>query len=196
MSKTTGHLVCLVAWAFGDICLTGCTGDGVTDDTVAINNAISSGNRCSPGSCQSSTTTPAIVYFPAGTYLISSSIIDFYETQLIGNPNCLPTLKAASDFTLPPGSLGVIDGDPYQGGPNLGYGSTNIFYRQVRNLVIDMTSFPANQDIRGIHWPTAQATSLQNVVFEMSDAPGTQHQGCFIENGKQNPTVSEKTLRS
>lgn len=30
----------------------------------------------------------------------------------------------------------------------------------------------------------AQATSLQNVVFKMSDAPGTQHQGLFIESGK------------
>ena len=32
---------------------------------------------------------------------------------------------------------------------------------------------------------TAQATSLQNVVFKMSDAPGTQHQGLFIESGKR-----------
>lgn len=31
---------------------------------------------------------------------------------------------------------------------------------------------------------TAQATSLQNVIFKMSDAPGTQHQGLFIESGK------------
>ena len=30
----------------------------------------------------------------------------------------------------------------------------------------------------------AQATSLQNVVFKMSDAPGTQHQGLYIESGK------------
>ena len=51
-------------------------GDGVTDDTAAINNAISSGNRCGPGSCGSSTTTPAVVYFPPGmTYLGASRII-------------------------------------------------------------------------------------------------------------------------
>ena len=29
--------------------------DGVTDDTAAIQLAISSGNRCAPGKCQSST---------------------------------------------------------------------------------------------------------------------------------------------
>lgn len=36
-------------------------GDGITDDTAAINLAISSGNRCGPGTCQSSTLTPAVV---------------------------------------------------------------------------------------------------------------------------------------
>jgi hypothetical protein len=40
----------------------GAVGDGVTDDTAAINAAISSGGRCAPGSCQSSTKTPATVH--------------------------------------------------------------------------------------------------------------------------------------
>ena len=63
--------------------LTNCyTGDGVTDDTAAINAAISDGGRFGPSSGETSTTTPAIVYFPAGTYIISSSIIDYYYTQL------------------------------------------------------------------------------------------------------------------
>ena len=124
------------------------------------------------------------MYFPAGTYLVSSSIIDFYETQLIGNPNCLPIIRASPDFTLPQGSLGVIDGNIYLGGPVLGFGSTNTFYRQIRNFVIDMTAIPASSLIRGIHWPTAQATSLQNIVFKMSDAIGTQHRGVFIEEGR------------
>jgi glucan 1,3-beta-glucosidase len=57
-------------------------------------------------------------------------------------------------------------------------------YRQVRNLIFDMTDVPANLPATGIHWPTAQATSLQNCVFQMSDAAGTQHQGIFIESGK------------
>lgn len=35
----------------------------------------------------------------------------------------------------------------------------------------------------GIHWPTAQATSIQNVVFNLSSSNGTQHQGIFIESG-------------
>ncbi len=47
-----------------------------------------------------------------------------------------------------------------------------------------MTAVPAGNAVTGIHWPTAQATSLQNIVFRMSQAGGTQHQGIFIESGK------------
>lgn len=62
----------------------GAVGDGVKDDTAAINAAISSGGRCDQ-SCGSSTVRPAVVYFPSGTYLVSSTIIQYYNTQLIGN---------------------------------------------------------------------------------------------------------------
>jgi glucan 1,3-beta-glucosidase len=74
---------------------------------AAINLAISSGNRCGPQACSSSTVTPAIIYFPAGTYLLSGSIIDFYFTQLVGNPNSMPVLKAMPGFS----GFGIIDGD-------------------------------------------------------------------------------------
>ncbi|KAJ8058340.1 hypothetical protein OCU04_012532 [Sclerotinia nivalis] len=155
----------------------GAKGDGVTDDTAAINAAISSGGRCGQG-CSSTTTTPAVVYFPSGTYLISKSIIDYYYTQIIGNPNSLPVLKATPNFS----GFGLIDADPYYS-PDLNWGSTNVFLRQIRNLVFDMTSIPAGTTATGLHWPTAQATSLQNVVFQMSSAPGTQHTGLFCESG-------------
>jgi glucan 1,3-beta-glucosidase len=73
----------------------------------------------------------------------------------------------------------LIDGDH-----GLGFGPTDIFYRQIRNLILDMTEIPAGTLVNGVHWPTAQATSIQNCVFRMSDAAGTQHQGLFIESGK------------
>lgn len=94
----------------------GAKGDGVTDDTNAINAAISSGNRCAPGSCQSSTTTPAVVYFPAGTYLISKPIIDYYYTQLVGNPNNRAVIKGTAGFS----GIALIDADPYQSSGNQG----------------------------------------------------------------------------
>lgn len=61
---------------FRDVKKYGAVGDGVTDDTEAINRAVADGNRCGEG-CDSSTTTPAIVYFPAGTYAVSKPIIQF-----------------------------------------------------------------------------------------------------------------------
>ena len=112
--------------------------------------------------------------------MISRSIIDYYYTQIIGNPNCMPTIRAFSNFT---GGLGLIDGDQYQAGGVLGFGSTNVFWRQIRNFIFDLTLVPASSSVTGIHWPTAQATSLQNIVFQMSDEPGTQHQAIFIESG-------------
>jgi glucan 1,3-beta-glucosidase len=71
----------------------------------------------------------------------------------------------------------------YQPGGVLGYGATNIFWRQIQNFIIDMTALPASAAIAGIHWPTGQATSLQNIVVNMSTASGTKHQGVVIENG-------------
>jgi glucan 1,3-beta-glucosidase len=112
-------------------------GDGVTDDTAAINAAIASGSRCVEGApgCQSSTTSPAVVYFPAGTYLISSSVLPFYMTQLVGNPNAMPTLKATANFN----GLGLVDGDPY-GSSVPDYGTTNVFYRQVKaSILLNLT---------------------------------------------------------
>ena len=109
--------------------------------------------------------------------MISGSIIDYYYTQLIGNPVCLPSIRAVSNFSTTSG-IGLIDGDK-----NDAFGSTNIFWRQIRNFIIDMTLIPASSAATGIHWPTAQATSIQNVVFQMSSANGTKHQGIYIESG-------------
>ncbi|KAH7884163.1 glycoside hydrolase family 55 protein [Phlebopus sp. FC_14] len=159
----------------------GAKGDGVTDDTAAINAAMSSGGRCGGGSCASSTLTPAIVYFPRGTYLVSSAINTYYFTQMIGDAKNPPTLLASPNFS----GFAVIDADPYI--PN-GYGAqwfTNQdnFYRSVRNLIIDLRQIPASTTAIGLHWQVAQATSLINVVVEMSTASGNNHQGMFMENG-------------
>ena len=43
----------------------GATGDGSTDDTAAINKAISDGNRCGEG-CSATSVKGAVIYFPAG----------------------------------------------------------------------------------------------------------------------------------
>ncbi|KAL2264533.1 hypothetical protein VTJ83DRAFT_7043 [Remersonia thermophila] len=155
----------------------GAVGDGEADDTEAIQLAISDGGRCGPG-CTGSTKTPGLVYFPPGTYKVSAPIIDYYYTQLIGNPGCLPVLKASADFQ----GRWLLDTNPY-GANGLAWGATNVFWRQVANLVIDITDIPPEKEVSGIHWPSSQATSLSNLVFLSSQEPGNLHQGLFIEEG-------------
>lgn len=121
-----------------------------------------------------------MIYFPAGTYIISTSIIDYYYTQIIGNPNALPVLKATAGFQ----GLGLIDGNQYQSSGAQGWTSTNVFFRQIRNLVLDLTAIPASTAATGIHWATSQATSIQNVAIRMNQASNSAQQGIFIENGK------------
>ncbi len=75
----------------------GCVGDGHTDDTACINAAISSGDRCG-ANCGSSTIVPALIYFPSGRYLISSPIVMYYYSQLVGNVRELTTIVAAPEF--------------------------------------------------------------------------------------------------
>ncbi|KAF8879271.1 exo-beta-1,3-glucanase [Infundibulicybe gibba] len=136
--------------------------------------AIGDGGRCGRGSCRSSTVTPAVIFFPKGTYLVSAPIIPYYYTQLIGDAKTPPTLLASASFD----GIAVIDANPYIPG---GGGA---HFRVVRNFVIDVTRVPADKPQgTGLHWQVAQATSLLNIVINMSKAPNTAHQGIWMENG-------------
>lgn len=78
--------------------------------------------------------------------------------------------------------FGLIDANPYYTA-SLNWVSTNVFYTSVRNLIIDTTSVAATTACTGIHWPVSQATSLQNVVFNMPTTAGVVHVGIFMESG-------------
>lgn len=128
--------------------------------------------------CDSSTTTPAIIYFPAGTYLVSAPLVQYYYTQFIGDATNPPTIKASAGFQ----GIAVIDSDPYEDGGANWYTNQNNFFRQVRNFVIDLTSMPQTAGA-GIHWQVAQATSLQNIVFNMIEGAASKQIGIFMDNG-------------
>ncbi|KAG2149369.1 glycoside hydrolase family 55 protein [Suillus clintonianus] len=157
----------------------GAVGDGVHDDTAAINAAISTGTRCGNGTCGSSTTTPAVVYFPAGSYLVSSPLQAYYYTVMVGDARTPPTLLASANFT----GIAVIDADPYGANQANWYTNQDSFFRSARNFVIDVTRMPANVTATGIHWQVSQSTSLVNVVVNMSTKPGNNHQGLYMEDG-------------
>lgn len=82
----------------------------MTDDTAAINAAISKG-RCGGPDCFGSTTTPAVVYFPPGTYIVTTPIVGYYYTQIIGDPTDMPVIKGAANF--PTTASALLDADPY-----------------------------------------------------------------------------------
>ncbi|KAK2750071.1 hypothetical protein FQN57_004563 [Myotisia sp. PD_48] len=159
----------------------GAKGDGVTDDTEAINRAISDGGRCG-ANCGSSTIYPAVIWFPGGTYLVSTSIIQYYNTQFIGDPLDLPTILAASSFV----GLGVITSDVYVSENEQWYINQNNFLRSIKNFIIDIRLTNPYAYVCAIHWQVAQGTSLENIVFYMlfnSDVPHNTQQGIYMENG-------------
>ncbi|KAL4949464.1 pectate lyase superfamily protein-domain-containing protein [Aspergillus filifer] len=145
---------------------------GASDSTAAIQAAINDGNRCG-ARCNGSTRKNAIVYFPPGTYLVSSTI----------EANDWPTIRAANSFV----GLGVLSTNQYIGGtgPDGGdaeyYVTTARFYSQIRNLRIDITATDPSAYVCAIHYQIAQATSLQDV--ELVATTGTTQQGIFSENG-------------
>jgi glucan 1,3-beta-glucosidase len=94
----------------------------------------------------------------------------------VGDALSLPVLKASASFQR----IAVIDADPCADGGINWYTNQNDFFRQVRNFVIDVAGQPPNIGT-GIHHQVSQATSLQNIRFEM--IPGSNQQGIFMDNG-------------
>lgn len=163
----------------------GVVGDGQADDTDAINLAISESHdaeiaRCGHDPwCDSTTVAPAIVYFPKGTYKVSKPIQMYYYTQVVGDALNRPVIAASSDFT----GMAVLDADPYNSTGGNWWTNQNNFFRQVRNLEIDLTAMDEGAGA-GIHWQVAQATSLQNIKFTMKPkSPNNKQQGIFMDNG-------------
>ncbi|KAH7309629.1 pectate lyase superfamily protein-domain-containing protein [Stachybotrys elegans] len=175
----------------------GAVGDGVTDDTEAINRAAAAFSltnsedlRCGDD-CGSTTTLTAVVYFPPGDYVISSPIIQYYYTQFVGNPEARARIIGSEDFE----GIALFDANVYipDGNGDQWYVNQSNFFRQIRNFVFDMTRMPRHNYQHdqeyvpaGIHWQVGQATSITNCHFEMplADSEGAPTAiGIFMENG-------------
>ncbi|KAI0443520.1 pectin lyase fold/virulence factor [Xylaria telfairii] len=187
---------------FRDVTDFGADSEGETDATEAINAAVSSWSSNSGGDgntrcgkeCGNTFTQGAIVYFPPGTYKICSPVIQFYYTQFVGDANDPPTIKGCDTFQ----GIALFDTNPYipEGAGSQWYINQNQFFRQIRNFIFDLTDMPrstAENDQplvpTGIHWQVAQATTLENLVFNMpksnssSSEDATTAVGIFTENG-------------
>ncbi|GAW24601.1 hypothetical protein ANO14919_141920 [Xylariales sp. No.14919] len=157
---------------------------GQRDSTQAIQRAIDDGKRCG-AACNGSTTKNAIVYFPPGRYLVSSSISVYFGTQIIGDANNWPTIVGAPSFI----GLGVLSTDVYVENGGTGpdgnalewYINTARFYSQIRNIKIDITATNSGAYVAALHYQVAQATTLENVEIIANSA--TTQQGIYAENG-------------
>jgi glucan 1,3-beta-glucosidase len=153
----------------------GAKGDGVTDDSDAIQAAIDFANSTvSRGNGTFGTTgAPAAVYIPSGTYVLGKPIQMYINTIVLGDPLDLPVLKASKNFPSKDKFL--------WNGYEAYWGSTTNFYIGLKNVVLDSTAVPKSQNITLLDWAVSQAVQLTNVVFNM--APGGAHTGLSMPEG-------------
>eukprot|EP00043_Microstomoeca_roanoka_P018214 m.193711 g.193711 ORF g.193711 m.193711 type:complete len:682 (-) comp16783_c2_seq13:216-2261(-) len=146
----------------------GAKGDGVTDDTVALQHALTDGR-----SPQFSTKTPLVVYLPPGTYLVSDTLDLYFYTHLIGNYKCRPTIR------LQDNSPGFASGQKYVLTATMDPSGQHVsnFYHQIHHVNLDLGE--GNPMAIGIHWAVAQATSLRNMTINV----GSAKSAFFGENG-------------
>ncbi|KAK3377446.1 pectate lyase superfamily protein-domain-containing protein [Podospora didyma] len=137
----------------------GAKGYGTSDDTAAIQKAINTGDGSKLRNMGSygATGQPAVVYFPAGTYLIKSTIKSAVGTVLMGNPTNRATIKAAASFS----GMYVIFGHDQL------YSGLTGFYHGIKHLVIDSTSVPGSKSLGLVEWGVSQNNILSNVMFNM-----------------------------
>lgn len=157
----------------------GAVGDGVHDDAPAIQAAIDYANgTLSRGNSSfgfyGTTGAPAVVYIPAGTYLLRSPIQSYVYTVVMGDPLSAPVLRAAADWPLSAGFVWF--------GKQPGLNSVVNFYTALKNVVLDSTAVPGAQNVTLLDWSIAQAAQLTNVFFRMAPG-GSGHGGVMMPEG-------------
>lgn len=157
----------------------GAKGDGITDDTAAIQSTINTGtSTSSPRSSNgSSYGAQAVVYFPAGTYLVKNGLYNYVNTVLMGDLTNRPTIKAGPNFS----------GDVLLTGQDTIATGLIGFYYEIKNLILDTTSVPLNKSITLLTWSVSQACQVSNVMFNMP-IEATGHTG-IATTGQNSPLL-------
>ncbi|KAI1210462.1 glycoside hydrolase family 55 protein [Annulohypoxylon truncatum] len=152
----------------------GAKGDGITDDSDALQNAINAGNSYAQRNTNSLGTTgqPAVVYLPKGVYVLAKPIQFFVGMILMGDPINPPTIKAAGNFS---GDFMIYAKDPSQD-------STTNFYVGMKNVFIDSMDYDKDKNLTLVDWSVSQACQLANVRFNMP-YESTGHIGVAMPEG-------------
>ena len=153
----------------------GALGNGIKDDTDALQNAINTDGKGGTRYKNEVTTRPAEVFVPGGTYKISKTIDLRLNTILVGDPNNRPIFKAAANF----GGESLING--YDFATDGTAGTTN-FLVAIKNVVIDTTNINKDRGAIALNWGVAQACHLTNIRILMPNNSGA-HIGIAIDQG-------------
>jgi glucan 1,3-beta-glucosidase len=177
----------------------GAVGDGVHDDTLALQSALDFNQTGEDGTHFAK--SPAILYLPPGTYRVSDTIVLWFWSHLVGSPCAPPTILLSSTA---PG----FDGNGTRGlhkpilaansgfnvsaqhhawwlhGKFLGGNANDHFYAQIRdvNIVVEQGGGApdgATDGVVGILWPVAQQTSIRGVTIDL----GAARYGIGIDEG-------------
>ena len=162
--------------AFRNVRDFGAKGDGISDDTAALQAAIDHGRGVQYEKA------PAIVYLPAGTYRISDTLILWKWTHLIGNASSPPTIVLSAhspgfdDPAEKKPAITTTNGwsvDPATRNwaantDQLGGSANNTFFTQIHHIRLLVER--GNPGATGILWRVAQATSIRDVHIEAGDA--------------------------
>ena len=153
----------------------GAVGDGRTDDTQRLQNAINDDGE--PGSRLQNevSTRPAEVFVPSGTYMLTKQLDLRLNTIVIGDPNKRPVFKASSNFH---GDT-VVNGYDYASKDT---GGTTAFFIAMKNIIIDTTSIDPDTTVLALQWGIAQACQLTNIHIKMP-TNSKNHTGIALDQG-------------
>ncbi|PHH67019.1 hypothetical protein CDD81_4414 [Ophiocordyceps australis] len=120
---------------------------------------------------------PRVVYIPPGTYEIQSTIRLKTDTILMGDATHPPILKAAPGFS---GDQILVSGQD----PGTGILGEESFAVGLKNLVLDTTEIPRDDEFTALWWGVAQGAQLQNVRITMAASKdGRGHSGIRLGRG-------------
>lgn len=162
----------------------GATGDGVTDDTDAINTALRENNSSSSALHNFS---PRTLYFSPGTYLVSDTLVPLDD---LGNAkNAVRIIGAGAEHTtikLKDSAAGFGSGEKFVIKTGNDAGQANTAYgNYIQHLTVDVGS--GNPGASGIWFEASNSGAMAHVRIVSTDASLQGKSGLFFPNGPVGP---------